>query len=291
MSEIAAADLLPRPPGGQRPGLALALVVHAGLIAALAAGVDWRTRAPTVVSAELWSAVPQTAAPRPPAPIVAPPPPAPPPVAAAPPPKPLPKPAVAEPDAQITIEKAARERAEREQALREKAAQDKAEREKAERQKLAHEKAARLQAEREQDRREKAELAAKEKAQLAAEESRLAKVREEYLKRLQSQADSAGAGGRGSAAQDAAPSAGYASRLIAHIKPNIVLTETLPSTLEADVEVRAVPGGGIIARRIVKSSGNAMWDDAVLRAIDRTGNLPRDVDGRVPGTLVITFRP
>ena len=33
------------------------------------------------------------------------------------------------------------------------------------------------------------------------------------------------------------------------------------------------------------------WDDAVLRAIDRTGSLPRDVDGRVPPTLIMAFRP
>jgi colicin import membrane protein len=29
----------------------------------------------------------------------------------------------------------------------------------------------------------------------------------------------------------------------------------------------------------------------VLRAIDRTGELPRDIDGRVPPVLVITFTP
>jgi colicin import membrane protein len=29
----------------------------------------------------------------------------------------------------------------------------------------------------------------------------------------------------------------------------------------------------------------------VLRAIDRTAELPRDTDGRVPSVLVITFTP
>jgi colicin import membrane protein len=33
------------------------------------------------------------------------------------------------------------------------------------------------------------------------------------------------------------------------------------------------------------------WDETVLRAIDRTEVLPRDVDGRVPSTMVIAFRP
>ena len=33
------------------------------------------------------------------------------------------------------------------------------------------------------------------------------------------------------------------------------------------------------------------WDDAVLRAIDKTEVLPRDVDGRVPSSMTIDFRP
>ena len=54
--------------------------------------------------------------------------------------------------------------------------------------------------------------------------------------------------------------------------------------------MRTAPDGTIIARRLVKSSGHHDWDDAVLRAIDRTGTLPRDTDGRVPGTLIVSFR-
>jgi colicin import membrane protein len=55
--------------------------------------------------------------------------------------------------------------------------------------------------------------------------------------------------------------------------------------------VRAAPDGTILSRRLVKSSGLKEWDDAVLRAIDRTEVLPRDVDGRVPSPIVIDFRP
>ena len=55
--------------------------------------------------------------------------------------------------------------------------------------------------------------------------------------------------------------------------------------------MRAGPSGSIIARRIVRSSGNKEWDEAVLRAIDRTSSLPRDVDGRVPPTITMVFRP
>jgi colicin import membrane protein len=75
------------------------------------------------------------------------------------------------------------------------------------------------------------------------------------------------------------------------IFPNIVFTDTLPGNPAAVVEVRAGPQGTIIGRRLVSSSGHRDWDEAVLRAVDRTGTLPRDVDGRVPPVITITFRP
>jgi TonB family protein len=96
------------------------------------------------------------------------------------------------------------------------------------------------------------------------------------------QAGATGApGATGTALKDAAPSASYAGKLIARIKPNILLTETVAGNLAADVEVRASATGTILSRRLVKSSGNKDWDDAVLRAIDKTEILPRDIDGRV----------
>jgi colicin import membrane protein len=75
------------------------------------------------------------------------------------------------------------------------------------------------------------------------------------------------------------------------IFPNIVFTDTLPGNPAAVVEVRAGPNGTVIGRRLVSSSGHREWDEAVLRAIDRTGTLPRDADGRVPPVIEITFRP
>ncbi|HEY6135540.1 MAG TPA: cell envelope integrity protein TolA [Rubrivivax sp.] len=276
-------SLLPRAPGGNTEGAALALLVHAGLIAALAYGVAWRLPAPDVVSAELWAALPQTAAPRAaePTPAPAPAPPPPPPITKAPAPVPAPAPApppkATLPDPQIAIEKARKEEAAKlEQAEREKALQAKAARERAERAE-----------------REKAEKAAKDKAEreaAAAEDKRLAQQREENLKRMLGQIASS-PGGRGSAVADAAPSASYAGRIVRAIKPNIVLTDTISGNPAAEVEVRAAPNGGVIGRRLLKSSGSPEWDEAVLRAIDRTETLPRDTDGRVPATLVISFRP
>jgi colicin import membrane protein len=55
--------------------------------------------------------------------------------------------------------------------------------------------------------------------------------------------------------------------------------------------VRAAADGTIIGARLIKSSGDKAWDDAVLRALDRTEVLPRDVDGRVPSPITIGFTP
>lgn len=279
--------LLPRPPGGMAQGAALALLVHVGLVVALAVAVNWRIQATEVVSAELWSSVPQVAAPRlqspPPTPAPAPTP------APPPPPAPAPKPAVEPaplPDAQIAIERAEERKRE---ALEEKQRAEQAAREQQQK------KLAQAQAE-----KEKAEKAAKEKAaeqkreaqQRKAEDARLAKLRDENMKRMFGQLEGSGdPQSTGTAKHDAAPSQDYVNRLIARIKRNIVLTDSLDGNPAAVVEVRAAPTGTIIARRLVKSSGVPAWDEAVLRAIDRTGTLPTDTDGRVPGTLLITFRP
>ena len=84
---------------------------------------------------------------------------------------------------------------------------------------------------------------------------------------------------------------GYAGRIKARIKPNIVLTASLDGNPAATVEVRVAPDGTIVGRKLVTSSGSAAWDDTVLRAIDKTEVLPKDVEGRVPPQMTITFRP
>jgi len=120
--------------------------------------------------------------------------------------------------------------------------------------------------------------------------------REENLKRIIGRAGgtgaAAGAGAgaaAGNAARDAAPSAAYAGRLKAVIKPNILLVGDVNGNPITEVEVRCAPDGSITGRRISKPSGNSVWDDTVLRAIDRTGTLPRDTDGRMPTTLILVF--
>ena len=90
----------------------------------------------------------------------------------------------------------------------------------------------------------------------------------------------------GTAARTAGPSATYAGRIKARILPNIVFSDTRRrQPAWPTVEVKAAPDGTIIGRRLLKSSGVPAWDEAVLRAIDKTEILPRDTDGRVPSVV------
>ncbi len=265
----------PQRPGGMGRGAMMALLVHGGLLIALAFGVRWRSSEPAGTSAELWAAVPQVAAPaavEPPLPL----------------PKPLPKvevkPVEAPPppkpdtrDADIALEKA-------------KAAAEKERREEQEREKLERQKADKL--EREKEAKLERERIEKEKRAAAADAEHVAKLREENLKRMQGMAGAAGTPqSTGTAQRDSGPSANYAGKIKARVQPNIVNIDTLPPGLRAEVEVRAAPDGTITGRRLVKSSGNPIWDDAVLRAIDRTGDLPKDDNGKVPPSIVIGFTP
>jgi colicin import membrane protein len=259
----------------------LALLAHGLLVAALTWGVGWKQDVPTpVFEAELWARLPVPAAPLAEAPP--PPPPAPEPEVR-PEPRPAPPPPTPGPgEAQIATQRAQQKKeleqraaeAARQKALTEKAAADKAAADKKralEQKQSADKKAA-------EDKRER---------EAAAE-----RQRQENIRRMLGQAGASGAPqATGTAPQSAGPSAGYGARVAARIKPNVVFTETVTGNPRAEVEVRTLPDGTIVGRRIVKSSGNTDWDEAVLKAIDRTATLPRDTDGRVPSSLIIGLRP
>ena len=87
------------------------------------------------------------------------------------------------------------------------------------------------------------------------------------------------------------PSGGYGGRVAAKVRPNIAFPDDIQGNPRAELEVRAAPDGTIVGVRVVKSSGNKAWDDAVVRAMHKTETLPKDVDGTVPNNLVIGFRP
>lgn len=308
----------PRPPGRMR-AIALAVLAHAALIGALTWGVNWKSSSDQpAVEAELWSAVPQQAAPRavePPPPPAPAPTPAPEPAPAPPPPPPPPRPEQADTrEADIALqqqkkrleeekkkreqqlereEEERRERLEQEKKERllaqQKAEREKAEREKAEREKAEKEKAAKA----EQDKQKKLAEDKRRKAEEAREAKEAEALRQENLRRMMQGLPGATGGetATGTAQRSSGPSGSYGGKVAAKVRPNIVYPDTISGNPRAEVEVRAAPDGTIVGARITQSSGNKAWDDAVIRALHRTETLPRDVDGRVPSSLVIGFRP
>ena len=296
-------DLAPRDETGSVRSFSYALVVHLLLAAALTWGVSWKSNDPTVsFEAELWSSLPQEAAPAlesPPPPPPAPPAPEPLPVVAPTPAPPPPAKVEATPDPDIALERE-KQRKKKEieakktaLALVEKA--DKAAKEKIDK------------AEKVRKEKEVAQAKAKAAAQAKLEAQKL-EVQREQLAKKQAVADAklrkenmdrmnalAGATGgpeaKGSALQSSGPSASYGGKVRAKVKPNVIFTEDIVGNPVAEVEVRTTLDGTITSQRLVKSSGNKAWDDAVITAIIRTVTLPRDVDGRVPTPLIISFRP
>lgn len=281
-------DFVPPPTPGALRSLALAILAHAFLVAALTWGVHWRREAVSVTAeAELWSEVPQQAAPKP---VEAPPePPAPvaqpsPPVQAEP---PLPS------DADIALAKE-KLRLKKQQELeqeRQRQAQLKQEKLLLEKQRLQEKREKQKQALLE---KKKAELEKRRKEALQAQQEaqKLEAQRQANIKRMTGMAGASGTStASGTALQSSGPSASYAGRVSGRIKPNIVFVDDIAGNPIAEVDVRAAPNGTIISRKLSKSSGVKSWDDAVLKAIDKTEKLPPDVDGRVPSSLIIGFRP
>ena len=302
-------DLTPPRTGRWLGPLGLALVAHGLLLIALTLGVQWQHEAePVTVEAELWSRMPQQAAPR----AVEPPPPPPQPrTQPTPPPRPAPVPTPAPPppappaptQAEIAVEQA-RKKAEADKKLREeeakklaaqKAAAEKlAAEKKAAAEKLAAEKkAAAEKAAAEKERQQKlAEQKREQERKAAAEEKRLAQIREDQIKRMMGQAGaSGGPQSTGTAQQSSGPSNSYAGKIASLIRSKVLVTDVIPGNPRAEVEVRVAPDGTITSRRIIKSSGNAAWDEAVLYTIDRTGKLPPDENGRIHSPMVIGLRP
>lgn len=272
-------EFLPPAEPGLMRSVGLALLAHAVLVLALSWGLKWKREDQNVaVEAELWASTVQQAAPKlqeaPP-----PPPPAPARAPAVQPPAPDPR------EADIALER------DRRRAAQEKARLEEAERQRQQAERRREEQVRRQeQAKKAADERRREEQA-KERAR-KQEEQRLAQLREENLKRMQGLAGATGVReATGTAVRSAGPSDSYAGRIRGRVRPNIVFTDDIAGNPSTEVEVRMAPDGTIIGTKVTRPSGVKSWDDAVVRALERTQSLPRDVDGRIHSPLLIEFRP
>ena len=303
-------EFAPPPVGGALRSLALAVLAHALLLAALTWGVNWRrSTPPVVVVAELWSASAIQAMARPDPPVA-------PPVAeqpvAAPAPAPVPQPApalarTAPPPVDIALEQEAKRlRAQRERDQERTAAQARQredERRALERQRESERLA--LETRRRQDQQDLQRKAAADKQPAEQEVARrgeqdearrLEVLRQENIRRMTGLAGSGigtgQAGSSGNAAISAGPAAAdYAGRIRARIRSNIAYSGDSSANPTALVEVRTSPDGTIINRRLLRASGVDAWDEAALKAIDKTEKLPANSEGKVPPVLEISIRP
>ncbi len=240
---------------------ALALLMHLMFFALLVVGVSWQKREAPPRVAELWSSLPapKTAPPPPPkiepkpVPKAEPKPPPPPP----PPPKVVPKP---EPKPVPKADIAAQERKEKERKAKE---QELAEKKKREEQELAEKK-----------NREERELAEKKKkeelARLAALKQQQAKEAAEQLAREQDEALKRIA----QAEAQARLVDEYKRRIADRIRREIVEPSGLQGNPEAEFNVVVLPGGEVLDVKLRRTSGQALWDGAVERAIRKAQPLP-----------------
>jgi colicin import membrane protein len=286
------------PPEPSRlPSILLAVVMHAVLLAFLAAGISWQNNTPVSVEAEVWDMKTESAA-APPPPTVAPEP------KPEPKPEPIPKP---EPPRPVKVEEPppapkvdiALERLKQKELKQKQLAEEKREREQEEKEKKQELAKKEVLKKKEQEKKLLAEEKAKElaekkakekaeKARLAAEDAKLAKVRDAEMKRILG-----AAGTSGTAQKASAPKidAGYLASITSKIKSS---TSYLGSTdvsgnPRAQFKVEQLPTGEIISVRMVKSSGLAAFDDAVEKGIMKSSPLPKKKDGTVERTLDIGF--
>ena len=272
-------DFGPSRDAGAVRAFGLALLAHGLLIAALTWGVNWKRSDRSVAfEAELWSSVAQEAAPK----LVEVPPP---------PPPPQPTPKVQEtpppaPNVDIALEQEKKRKLIAQQKLQAQA-EAKAEA-KAEKERKLKQDQAKLKAVEDAKKADAKKQDVKEQANAAAVE---AQRKQNIARTLGLAGATGGEAAKGTAQKSSGPSASYGGKVKARIKPNIIFTGDIAGNPSAEVEVRTALDGTIMSQRLVKSSGNKAWDDAVVNAIIRTEVMPRDVDGRVPTPMIIEFRP
>lgn len=297
--------IVPKEPGLGR-ALTLAALVHAALLAFLWIGVQWQSETPSTIEAEVWSPQPREAALLP-EPVKAPEPepePKPEPVVEEPPkPKVVEPPPVAKPDIALEQEKKRKAEEKKRREEEERLAKEKKRREEEER--LAKEKkrveeeklklAKLKQLEKEKADKAMKEAAEKKRKQEEAEAKMLAKLRDEEMRRMAGGVTGTGGTGDAPKAQGGRASAEYGAKVAARIRSHTVFNVPVELAGNPPVEylVELLPDGTLRgAPRKLKPSGVPGFDEAVLRAIDKSQPFPRDEKtGAVPSRITISHKP
>jgi len=70
----------------------------------------------------------------------------------------------------------------------------------------------------------------------------------------------------------------YKAKIMAKIRRNIVMPANVPDDARAEFSVTLLPGGSVLAARLLKGSGSVTYDNAVERAILKSDPLPLPPD-------------
>lgn len=265
---------------------ALALGVHVLFVLLLVFGVSWQTHHPAAVMVDLWQALPETPPPptrsRPPQPVKAS-------VKAPEPAKaaPLPRPEEKEPlppkAPDIALEKKKAEATRLKKLQAEQAAEEKAkavekvraeEKAKAEAARLAREKQVAEQKQQTLLRQMEAEdMKQQLAADTAANEARLTRLTQARAASKR-QAEVAGVVGE------------YRDQISAKVRGNTRLPDNLKGNPQVRCLVKLLPTGEVLSVRVTQSSGNPAYDDAVVRAIEKSSPLPLPSDREARAAFV-----
>jgi colicin import membrane protein len=250
-----ALNIFQRQEHGIGRSLVLSALVHIVLAAVLFLGVRWQVHPPDVVSVDLVDTLPP---PPPPAPVVEAPKPPPPPKVE---PEVKPPPPVPKPDIAIREKPKPKPKPKPEPKVEAKPKPD-------------------------------LEMQKRMQEQLAQEQRALDQQRQErQLRELLAaqQADAA----RKAASARASALGEYIGRIQAKVRGNWILPQDLQGNPEAIFLVTQLPTGEVLGEpKLLKSSGNAAYDDAVYRAILKSSPLPLPSDRALfSRELKLTFRP
>lgn len=266
-----------RPAAPRLAAAAMALGVHAAFVSLLVFGVSWQTRDAAPVMVDVWTSLPPSVAVESPALTPPPPPPKPEPVRP-PPPEPVVKtpPPPKAPDIALEQKKIEAERLKKQQAAEEKA---RAEAAKAAQQKqLAEQKKRALQRQIEED--EQVRRMAEAEAAQAAQQASQAEARAAASRREAAVASVVGQ---------------FRNQISAKVRGNTRLPDNLVGNPEVHCLVRLLPTGEVQSVRVTRSSGNVAYDDAVVRAIEKSSPLPlpedRDARAQFVPELSFVHRP
>jgi len=236
------------------PSAMLALAVHVLLVVALMLGVHWQSRAPDVVTVELWRPPPEPVAQPAPPPKVEPQP-----KAAPPAPTPKPEPRIEKPDIALKAKPQPKPKP------------------KPEPEPVAKPKPAPPKPDETMAQRQFAEALQREQQTLAAE-----RERQQIKNQLERESQAA----RNRAMQT------WIDKIRDKIRGYIVLPPDIRGNPEALVLVTQLPSGDVLDAKLVISSGHTAYDDAVLRAILKSSPLPKpDSAALFERELKLTFRP